>query len=562
LGRVSATANYLTLVYFLRIFCHPKFNQKPAESRMAFASVSDLRSFFRARAVSFRLLIFTATAICLWTIPAHAQVLRPNHWSEEYIRFLQVRGELWGLSPFLRPLDIGEVQQHLGDQSHSRFLAGALQRSRLQPGEATVAVFSENTLTNLDYAGTFGNTALTDGGKADPAWLYHGRQRMEIAYRVRPWLVVCNGMVLDNRLDENSRYIGINQEGLAAFTERATLRMQHKGLSALIGREYLRIGPGFDANLLVSGWSRPMDQIALTFANCWLRYDFVAASLDATAWVQEGIPPRQNRYISLHHLQVRPLEKLYIGIGEAVLYSSSAPELNYLNPALAFYGEVTNGPIGGNILGSLHIAAMPARNITLYADLLLDDIQLEKSGPGDLEPDQYGVMTGLRWADPFRLRGADLSCEYTRITNRTYNGQGGPWERWQHRNEPIAHFLGNDFDRWLAVFSWWPLPMWRAACTLDLRRRGEGRIDKAFDTPWMETPLGEEYSEPFPTGVVEKSTRWSFELRCQPRAALLAFGRIGHCSITNLEHQSGRERSEWQGSVGIEFDLVHKFRLE
>ncbi len=493
---------------------------------------------------------------------APAQTLRPTHWSEEYIRFLQARGDLWHLSPFLRPFDAGAVAAPLTEVSpHARTLAGALKIWHLAPGGAAIGLVSEHTAIQGGAIAPFRSSALLDAAVADRSWRYHGRQRLELAYRPRPWLTVYNSMLVDNRLDEDSRYLGIRQGGLASYTERAALRLQHHGFTATLGRDYLRFGPGLDASLLISEHSRPLDQIALTYEHRWLRYDVVAAALDATAYAQEGAPPRQNRYLALHHLQIRPSERLYIGISEAMLYSSSTMELNYLNPVLAYYGEVTNGPVGGNCMGSLHVAAMPVRSLTLYADLLIDDIQLEQNGPGDLEPAEYGLMAGFRWADPFHLAGCDLYGEYTRITNRTYNGQGGPWEKWLHRNEPLAHFLGNDFDRWLAGFSWWPRPALRAALLADLRRRGEGRIEKAFDTPWMETPLGQAYSEPFPTGIVEKSRRLSLEVSWQPQARLLAYGRIGYRAVSSLENRRGIDRHDWQGAIGVELDLVQSIKL-
>ena len=497
-----------------------------------------------------------------------AQTLPPGQWPAEYIAWLQARGELTGLSPFLQPFEIGEIQPRLAESAggeragsagmHARSLDEILNRRRLEPGEASVAVVSDNRLLKEPFAGTLPGEAIFN--PAD-AWLYYGRQRLELAWRPKSWLQLFNTMLLDNRLDEHPGYVGILQEGFASYTERAGVRLQHDGFSVMIGREYLHIGPGFDASLLVSPWSRPLDQIALGWRNRWLRYDFVTASLDPSPWLLEGGGPR-NRYISLHHLQVRPLRRLYLGIGEAMLYTGSAPAFNYLNPFLAWYGEVTNGPVGGNIMGSLHIAALPWDHLTLHADLLIDDIQLEKSGPGDLEPAEYGLMAGLRWADPLAIRGGDLILEYTRITNRTFNGEGGPWERWLHRNEPIGHFLGNDFERWLAGFSWWPVPALRAALTLDLRRRGEGRIDKPFDRPWLDTPPGGEYSEPFPTGVVEESGRFTLDLSWQPRPAVRAHARIGWCDVTSLNHVIGVNRSEWMGGLGLEVDVRRKFSLE
>lgn len=538
------------------------------------------RAFHRLPAILFSLWYATP----LWLMlplsagPASGQVLRPDHWPESYIQFLQVRGQLRALSPFLRPVQIDSLQAQLARTTepaggeHARFLGKALQRWQLQPGEASVALVSENTLADAPFVSDFRSSARSDYYRSTPVagihypqtspWLYHSRQRLELAFRPLPWLTAFNSAALDNRSDETGRYMGITQSGYAGWTDRAFLGLQHKGLALLVGREYLRVGPGIDAALLISTHSRPMDQIAITWENRWLRYDFIFASLDQTAYPEQEAPARQQRRISLHHLQIRPHRALYLGVGEAILYHSAGVELNYLNPVLSYHGEQMNGPVGGNTLGSLHIAVLPASNFMLYADLLIDDIQLEKSGPGDLEPSEYGVLAGVRWADPFGLKGGDIATEYTRITNRTFNGQGGPWEKWLHRGEPIAHFLGNDFDRWLTHLSWWPRPAWRLAATMDLRRRGQGRIENPFDAPWMETPVGQEYHEPFPSGVVEKSGRCELELSWQPNLCGLVYARFGYATVRNFKNQSGLTHDAWQGSVGAEFDLFTRFKLQ
>jgi len=98
---------------------------------------------------------------------------------------------------------------------HARSLDELLNRRRLEPGEASVAVVSDNRLLKEPFAGTLPGEAIFN--PAD-AWLYYGRQRLELALRPKSWLQLFNTMLLDNRLDEHPGYVGILQEGFASYT--------------------------------------------------------------------------------------------------------------------------------------------------------------------------------------------------------------------------------------------------------------------------------------------------------------------------------------------------------
>ncbi|NIA30196.1 MAG: hypothetical protein GWP06_09825, partial [Actinobacteria bacterium] len=236
-------------------------------------------------------------------------------------------------------------------------------------------------------------------------------------------------------------------------------------------------------------------------------------------------------------------------------------DLAYLNPVLFYHGVQLNGAVAGNTVGSISFTLMPKQNVSLYGELLVDDIQIEKSGPGDLEPNEVGYIYGANLADPFGVLGLDVYGEYTRITNRTFNGQGGPWEKWLHRNQPIGHFLGNDFDRSLTGFSYWPSPRYRCALQYEKRRRGEGRIEKAFDTPWMNTPLGQNYSEPFPTGIVEESAVFSVKATWQPVWWLRILGEGTHWDIQNLGNQNRVNDSYWEWQISVNVDMIHTWGI-
>ena len=503
----------------------------------------------------------------------NGQSLRPSYWTTDYITFLQNRGYLWDLSPLEQPYNVRDVERTLlkekdrlkTDTGHWMLDIGYQDRllyfSKFFHGEG------ETLFWMLQSGNEFFSTDNFD--------LYRGIQRGTIGLRVQSWLEVYDTFLLDNRLDENPIYLGKTQSGYASYSEQAYGLLSHKGFQFKLGRDFIRWGVGRDATLLVSDFSRPMDIFSASYSSRYFRFSYFAASLDPSSYkvgsnqltvcnlVQTGSPlrsDRQNRYLTAHRLEIRPWKYLYISLSESILYGGSnfSYDLAYLNPFMFYHGVQMNGPNGGNTIGSLSFAFMPKQGIFLYGDLMIDDIQIEKTGPGDLEPNEVGYIIGVNVADPMGIFGLDLYGEYTRITNRTYNTLQ-PWEKWLHRNQPMGHFLGNDFDRTIAGFSYWPRPQYRFSLEYENRRRGEGLIEQPFDTPWMDVPIGEEYHEPFPTGVVEKSNIFSFEATWHPWWWLRVSGNISYLDVENRENTLGENAAYWEGIVRVEIDWIGKF---
>ena len=529
------------------------------------------------------LLLFPCIGILL------GQSLRPSYWTMDYISFLQHRGYLWSLSPLEQPYGVREIERELRKEkgelkSDSRYWMDAEYRDRLLYFSKFFHGEGETLFWMLQSGNEFFSTDNFD--------LYRGIKRGTIGLRVQSWLEVYDTFLLDTRLDENPKYLGKTQSGYASYSEQAYGLLSHKGFQFKLGRDFIRWGVGRDATLLVSDFSRPMDMFSASFSSRYFKFSYFTASLDPSFFevggqkyavgsrqltvcnpvqtarlpsVGQGSPlrsDRQNRYLTAHRLEIRPWKYLYISLSESILYGGSnfSYDLAYLNPFLFYHGVQLNGPNGGNTIGSINFAFMPKRGIFIYGDLMIDDIQIEKTGPGDLEPNEVGYIIGVNVADPMGIFGLDVYGEYTRITNRTYNTLQ-PWEKWLHRNQPIGHFLGNDFDRTIAGFNYWPRPQYRFSIEHEKRRRGEGRIEKPFDTPWMDVPIGEDYHEPFPTGVVEKSNIFRLETTWHPRWWLRVFGMLSYWDIENKDNANGEDTGYWEGRFRIEVDWIGKLRV-
>ncbi len=486
---------------------------------------------------------------------SNAQSLRPSHWSDEYIDFLQTRGYLWNLSPLGRPLAVQDLKNEL-------------RKDLASPTQAS-AVAYERSLHLRSYLQEQGRDAesFTIGVQTDHRYsdnhdvkTYHGMQRLHFSARLKPWLELYNTMTADSRLDNDPGYVGISQNGFAGYTEQACLRLYKDGVEFKIGRDYIRWGPGLDASLLISDQLRPLDQIMFSWRNSYLHYAFFTSSLDGYRTEQDV---RRYRYLSAHRLEVRPWRFLSLAVQEAILYGLEGGGVNlaFWNPLIFFHGEQLNGPDDGNTLGSVQAVFKPHRNWRLYGDLLIDDLQLENSGPTDLEPSELGYIFGVDWSDPFWQYGIDVFAEYSAVTNRTYNSLSA-WEKWQHRRQPLGHFLGNDFKRLLVGLRWWPQSAWRGKIFFEHRNRGEGRIENAFDEPWLTTPIGEEYHESFPSGVVETMDRLTVELVWQPHWWVRVYGVLSHTSASDWKNMKGRTGSFWQGQFGFSLDAYKNIVLK
>jgi len=155
----------------------------------------------------------------------------------------------------------------------------------------------------------------------------------------------------------------------------------------------------------------------------------------------------------------------------------------------------------GFLYGGLNYIHTPT--LSLWAELLIDDYQINHEVKGDLEPNEIGFLGGVEktgW--PFS--SSDLWLEYTRITNRTYQTPDLS-ETYTHRGFPIGHYLGNNFDMIQLYYSQEDLnSRLKPYMSLVYLRNGANGLDTPFDSPWEDSTvtMATGYSEPFSSGPI------------------------------------------------------------
>ena len=492
------------------------------------------------------ILSFLVVFYALLSVPSSpAQTIPTYHWSYDYLEQLKLRGYLNEINFSHRPFLFKDIHQNLPKIKPSHFVENLLNQHIISSILFTPLLKSANA--NFSSQLFIGNNLNRQTGQ--DIWVNRFVPRGRILFNYKDNLSVVNTVLTDNRLDDDPQYLGKRQSGAASFMEEAFILYTPDHFNFLLGRSFLRWGPGQTGTLLLSDNSRPLDQLYADFHYKWLRFSFVTTTLNTRN--DSGFVA--SRYLSAHRLDIHPLKNLWLGISEAILYGgeNKAPELAYHNPVIFYHGVQLNGPTTGNTLGSIDFSYYPVRNLHFYGELLIDDIQLEKTGPGDLEPNEWGLLIGAQGA----YRRFFWETEYVRVTNRTYKTPYF-YERYTHRNEPLGYYLGDDFDHLWFRGNYWLTSSLRLQTKLQFIRLGEGRIYTPFDTPWMNTPIGQNYSEPFPTGVVEKTQRFQLELRWHP--SKFGFGEfiLGHESIRNFQNKLNSDYKGWYSQIKIwmEFD--------
>jgi len=354
---------------------------------------------------------------------------------------------------------------------------------------------------------------------------------------------------------------------MVAFTEQAYVRYTTAHLSFLFGRDFLKWGPGVTGQLLLSDYSRPLDHFMFSYRSGLFQYSFFTAQLNPLnlpdTLAVKFRTPIAHRFLTAHRLDLKLSRRFYFSITEAVLYGGPDQQVSfaYLNPFVFYYGTIVNseGP-QGNIVGTVACDLYPGKKWQVYGEVMIDDIQVEKTGPGDLEPSEIGYTAGIRKSDPFGVSGMDVGVEYVRITNRTYKAVQ-PWEWWLHRNWPIGYYLGSDLDHWQFYISQWINPNLQVKLQFNMLRQGEGRMSKPWDEPWQQRTVEEGYSEPFPTGIVEKTRVVQFEAIYHPHVDFRVTMKAEYRDVENLWNIPGKSSSEWVLRIGLWWEYAKLLRI-
>jgi len=468
--------------------------------------------------------------------------LVPYHWAQDYLNYFRSRGWLQELSPIQRPYSRMEIARQLLDEDWENHALSPEENNMLlqllhefqpemkwlvqkEPANSRwkrllqrlwrklQSEFTPSETPPAFIAGSFSTIQLNREQK--PASRFWGHTQLGILWQKH--LLLYQNLSVFNHVDTG--YIGKKFRNLYALAEQAYLQYRNPWLYVKIGRDFFQIGPGQSGQLLISDNSRPFDMYFAQLKSSCIAFSFWGFLLNKRPNRQQftrTVLPYANRFLNGHRLSLNLKHRFYLGLSEVILYGGpqSGWDLGYMNPFIPFYSHLVNGPgIEGNILLNLDFAWYFHPNWNMYGEFLVDDFQVDRKTPGDLEPNELGLLIGLQHAQFLLGRPLLWTIEYVQIRNRTYNAPQNDWEKFLHRNKVIGYYLGNNLEHFFLKSNLWLAKKWQMQLHASLIRQGEGSVQGEFNKDYLQHSVSEGYHEPFPYGIVENHWQWTLQAR-------------------------------------------------
>ncbi|MBI4726241.1 hypothetical protein HY768_03280 [candidate division TA06 bacterium] len=350
--------------------------------------------------------------------------------------------------------------------------------------------------------------------------------------------------------DAQDNYYGYRWRGVRARTDQVYLRWSGDRAFCQLGKDYLRYGLGMG----LAGNS-PVENIQAGIrVGRHIKLHGFTGKLDG--WLRDSV--FVNRFLAGHRVQL-DIGFLQLGLSEFAIYGGPGRtyEPYYLLPLYIFLGEQDNRQIDDNIIWDLDCKVL-LPPFAFKAELMVDDFQIERKSRGDEEPTEAGFGIQADWAILSSPLYLSATASYRMVTNWTFN-QNKDWNRFIFEGQPIGPREGNDFD--LASFKLNALGnRWDAWAEIYYRRRGQGRIDDPWTSPWTTDST---WSQTFPSGLVEKITgfqaginyllpgSWFFGSRRQAGV----FGQWSYRQAVNQSNLPGIDGKDWVIKLGLGISL-------
>ena len=168
------------------------------------------------------------------------------------------------------------------------------------------------------------------------------------------------------------------------------------------------------------------------------------------------------KYAAMHHLSMDVTPWLNVGLFEGIVFGrENRFDFQYLNPII-FLRHV-EGFIGSpdNAVAGLDFKANFAKSFQVYGQLLLDEFQanelLKKTG---YWANKYGYQLGLKYVDAFKIDNLDLQVETNMVRPFTYSHYDST-ANYTHYNQFLAHPLGSNFQEFIGILKYQPIPKLR-----------------------------------------------------------------------------------------------------
>lgn len=379
--------------------------------------------------------------------------------------------------------------------------------------------------------------------------------------RVRDFSSVDSSLFLNDRNAEHS--LQPNQyehiKGLPDFDIKhsiAYLELNTPVIQVGTGRRRLRWGNGFNGGLIVSGNAEPVNLF-------YHLHKKIGKGISLSAFM--GFPDYNNqyypdtvsndtryndgeRYIAGHRAEWLLADRFRITLNEVVNLNGQREFNRYFNPLQVYFLASLNSELASNLLASIELSCKIRKGLTVYAELLNDDITFVESG----NPSRYAYQAGLSWFGLDKKETMDLRLEYTYVTAYTYTHFNGSknWHIWA--GECAGYWLGPDSDHF---YLHGDKKLFQDQLRFRLAAHNVRRGEKNLYVYWDRETDGSGEDVPYIQGVVEKVTGLEISAEYKLTGKVSLFGLTGLQLNKNYLHSPGVSRKfpYFQGNIQISY---------
>jgi hypothetical protein len=471
-----------------------------------------------------------------------------EHWTMPYVEHLIARGLVRDPTPLTRPFrrhDLVAALQAVDTLTASASELHTLHRLLAALDVAHPApryrIVADVGLAAATYARRDPLAAITDTGPRQ-AGVGHGTVNggLDIEFAFGPVVAVTHPY-LDTRLKYDPDWYGQKTRVVAGRAAESYVTAQWRFGEVFFGRLDRNWGPSGIQGLYLSDNPYGLDHLGIALGTANFQLQAIATQLEDRV---DSTGALVHRYMRQHRLWVRPNNRLALALWEGTIPAGPGRQFEpwYLN--IMNLGLLEQQNAGGKIESALGLDIERHGTVTLFAQYMQGDIQVDRKGPADLKPTSYGLTVGATGS--LGVAAAAWTAFYTRVANLAYRDE-------TNYDTPQYHGLGTgrnfaDYDQATVQLGLLPRPGLLLHPELTLLRQGEGDPRHPFP-PVAAYPTTPTIFQ----GTVERTLRAALSGTYAPTERLGVTFDVGVHHITNFQHVTGDTRTKFIGSVGVNY---------
>jgi len=366
------------------------------------------------------------------------------------------------------------------------------------------------------------------------------------------------GANYDREYFHDPTFYGRNSEFIAGRVDNSFIEYSHNKFKLFFGRTSRNLGLIDDFGLALSDNSYSYDHLSLQYRTKLFNYFFLTTRLDDINGLdvrdEEAVRKWNKRYFSLHRFDFRISDELYFGFTESVLYGGPNQGFlwYYLNPIPIYWIAENNQERGNkendsNLQIALDIYWKPAKKITVFSQLMVDDIDFKKENRNRF-PSRLGGQVILKFAD-LLTKHSQFILSWTRIENWTYTSFFD-WGNYLYHNRSLG-YPENSVDKYTLAFNFFGIEDVVLSAILSYKEKGEQSLTSPFYA----------VKTKFPIGTVEETLGAGFDVTYLWNNSFALNAVFNFNGINNFQHIPNHTSSDIFFSINFNYYIGHKVLL-